>query len=549
MSISNPYTRYIILFSVSVGVLLSAFIGYSFYQKETLAIEADFRRDVDDKASALEGELLLKLEALYALKGLFESSESVTAQEFKKLASGFLIRHQDIQALEWVPKVAQQYREAYEQSGRRMYPDFEFTERESQGRMVRASERAVYFPVYYSEPVKGNEMALGFDLASNEQRLKIINKSMDLDLPLASESIRLVQETSDQRGVLVFMPLYDGEPATLSKRREKLLGFVLGVYRIEDIFETALRHTGVQGINLSLIDNTGISAAQLFTNFATEQVQDKALTEFNYSKPLRRFGGRQWTLVATPTLGYIAERRSLLPMVSGSFCILFVLLAGTYIHVVIKHSVLIEADVGERTQALQKASQALEDIALIDELTKVANRRQFDIQFEAEWLRAIRDGCALSLIMVEIDNFKLYKEHYGHSAADQCLKEVAKEISNTSSRHSDLVARFGSEELALLLPNTENPAIFADKCRSNVENIYLSFDASPVSEYLTISLGGMTIKPTQRCDPNDFTSKVIGALMSAKASGGNSVCVDDNVNQVNPGDVIDFKSPSDHSPE
>ncbi|ABV38388.1 putative sensory transduction system, regulatory protein [Shewanella sediminis HAW-EB3] len=549
MPISNSYTRYIILFSVSIGILLSGLIGYSFYQKETQAIEADFRSDVDDKASALERELLLKSEVLYALKGLFDSSENVTAQEFNRLASGFLIRHQDIQALEWIPKVIQDHRDAYEQAGRRMHPDFEFTERESQGRMVRASERAVYFPVYYAEPLKGNEVALGFDLASDEKRLKIINKSRDLDLSLATESIRLVQETSDQRGVLVFMPIYDGEPTTLKKRREKFLGFVLGVYRIGEIFEAAVRHTSVQGLNLSLIDNTGIEAAQLYANFSTDQAQGMASVEFNYSKPLRRFGGRQWTLVATPSLGYVVERRSLLPLMSGSFCILFVLLVGAYLYAVMKHSVLIEAEVFERTQALHKAKQALKDTALIDGLTKVANRRQFDAQYETEWLRAIRDGSSLSLIMIEVDHFKLYKAHYGDSAGDQCLKDVVKEISNTSSRNSDLVARYSGEQLAILLPNTEEPAILADKCLSNVEKLYIPHEDSPVSEYVTISLGVMTIIPTQRCDPDDFISKTIAALMEAKESGRNRVFVGDKAIQANQGEIIDFKSPKGHSPE
>jgi len=549
MPISNPQARYIILLSVSIGLLFSGLIGYSFYQKETQAIEADLRRDVDDKASALERELLLKLEVLYAIKGLFDSSDNVTAQEFKMLASDFLTRHQDIQALEWIPKVVQAQRDAYEQAGRHIYPDFEFTERESQGRMVRASERAVYYPVYYVEPVKGNEVALGFDLASNEKRLKIINKSRDLDLSLATESIRLVQETSDQRGVLVFMPVYDGESATQDKRREKFVGFVLGVYRIGDMFETAVRHTGVQGLNLSVIDNTGIEAAQLYANFPPGQAQDRALIEFSYSKPLRRFGGRQWTLVAAPTLGYVAERRSLLPWVSTSFCVLFVMLAGTYVHAVIKHSALIEAKALERNHALHKAKQALKDSTLIDGLTKVANRRQFDTQFETEWLRAIRDGSSLSLIMIEIDHFKSFREDYGNCAGDQCLKDVAKELSNTSSRKSDLVARYSGEEIAILLPNTEEPAILADKCRTNVEKLYIPHKNSAVAEYVTISLGVLTIIPTQRCDPDDFISRTIAALMGAKESGNNRVIIGDEAIQANQGEILDFKSTKGHAPE
>lgn len=549
MPISNPGVRYIILFSVLIGILLSGLIGYSFYQKETQAIEADFRRDVDNKVSAFERELLLKSEVLYALKGLFDSSENVTAHEFKKLAAEFLIRHHDIQALEWVPRVMNENRDAYEQARRLEYPDFEFTERESQGRMVRASERAVYFPVYYAEPIKGNMVALGFDLASDAKRLKIINKSRDLDLFLATESIRLVQETSTQLGFLMFMPIYDGEPATMSKRREKLLGFVLGVYRIGEMFETAIRHPRVQGIKLKLIDNTGIEAAQLYDNYSDIQRQEKTPATFSYSKPLKRFGGRQWTLVATPTLGYIAERRSLLPLITGSFSILFVLVAGMYIYLVVKQSILIEAEVIERSQALQKVTQALEESSLIDGLTKVANRRQFDAQFETEWLRAIRDASTLSLIMIELDDFKLYSEHYGHLAGEQSLKDVARELSRTRSRNSDLVARYSAETFVILLPNTEEPAILAEKCRINVEKLYIPDEVSSVSEYLTISLGVMTLIPTQSCDPDDVINETYNALSQARLAGKNRVSVSDKTRIVNQGDVIDFKSTKDQTQE
>lgn len=549
MPISNPRVRYIILFSVLIGILLSGLIGYSFYQKETQAIEADFRRDVDNKVSAFERELLLKSEVLYALKGLFDSSENVTAHEFKKLAAEFLIRHHDIQALEWVPRVMKENRDTYEQARRLEYPDFEFTERESQGRMVRASERAVYFPVYYAEPIKGNMVALGFDLASDEKRLKIINKSRDLDLPLATESIRLVQETSTQVGFLMFMPIYDGEPATMSKRREKLLGFVLGVYRIGEMFETAIRHPRVQGIKLKLIDNTGIEAAQLYDNYSDIQRQDKTPAAFSYSKPLKRFGGRQWTLVASPTLGYIAERRSLLPLMTGSFSILFVLVAGMYIFLVVKQSIVIEAEVIERSKALQKVTRALEESSLIDGLTKVTNRRQFDAQFETEWLRAIRDGSALSLIMIELDDFKLYSEHYGHLAGEQSLKDVAGELLRTRSRNSDLVARYSAETFVILLPNTEEPAILAEKCRVNIEKLYIPDEVSPVSEYLTISLGVMTVIPTQSCNPDDFINETSNALSQARLAGKNRVSVSDKTRIVNQGDVIDFKSPKGQTPE
>jgi len=234
---------------------------------------------------------------------------------------------------------------------------------------------------------------------------------------------------------------------------------------------------------------------------------------------------------------------------TGSFSILFVLVAGMYIFLVVKQSIVIEAEVIERSKALQKVTRALEESSLIDGLTKVTNRRQFDAQFETEWLRAIRDGSALSLIMIELDDFKLYSEHYGHLAGEQSLKDVAGELLRTRSRNSDLVARYSAETFVILLPNTEEPAILAEKCRVNIEKLYIPDEVSPVSEYLTISLGVMTVIPTQSCNPDDFINETSNALSQARLAGKNRVSVSDKTRIVNQGDVIDFKSPKGQTPE
>ncbi|WP_076410165.1 diguanylate cyclase domain-containing protein [Shewanella sp. UCD-KL12] len=538
----NIFSNYILLCSILLGTAISAGVGYTFYQNEVLAIEADFKRDVDDKTTALERELLINLEVLYAVKGLFDSSDSVSADEFANLGSSFLVRHPNIQALEWIPRVSREERAGMEEAHRQNHPDFEFTEREFQGSMIRAAERSEYFPVYYVEPIEGNEVAFGFDLASNSRRDKILKKSRDLDLALATASITLVQEVSNQKGFLMFMPLFNGEPNTLIKRREKLRGFVLGVYRISDMFETAIKYTGAQGINLKLVDNTGVSAERLYSNYSEDQLQDKTQQRLTYSKPLVRFGGRQWTLVASPTLGYIAERRSLLPFIITAFGVLFVLLGGAYTFAVIRRTSLIKVEVEERTQDLIEAKLELEVLSHTDSLTKVANRRKFDEQFEKEWYRAIRSKGSLSLIMIDIDNFKLFNDHYGHLAGDQCLKDVSKALKHTLSRNTDLVARYGGEEFVILLPNTNEPHLLADKCRNNIEKLHIPHAPSDVSEYVTISLGIVTKVPTQNCDPDSFTDKADQLLYKAKELGKNRVCIDDAL-LVKKGDVIDFKAP------
>ena len=445
--------------------------------------------------------------------------------EFNKIAQSILVRHKNIQALAWIPKVLNSEREAYEKKRRKKYPDFEITEREKQGSMIRAHERDMYFPVYYVEPLAGNEVAFGFDLASSPKRLKTLEMSRDLGTALATASITLVQEASNQKGFLTFMPIYKGQPATVEKRRERLRGFVLGVFRIGDMFSSAIKRTAAQGINLSLVDVNDSFLDILYVNHFSNEIELELQSKFKYQKQLAKFGGRQWSIIATPTNGYIAERRSILPYTTAIFGMLFVILGTAYTFVIIRRSALIEKTVLDRTKNLNDAKKQLEALSRTDSLTNIANRRCFDEYLEAEWKRAIREKSSLSLIMIDIDHFKLFNDRYGHMVGDECLRNVAFALQKSVHRSSDLVARYGGEEFVIIFPNTKDAFVPAENCRLNVENLRIPNEESNTSKYVTISIGIATIIPERHSELTEFTSKVDRALYEAKETGRNKVCV------------------------
>ncbi|RTR40089.1 diguanylate cyclase [Shewanella canadensis] len=519
----NFFSKYILLTAILIGLSLSGYMGISFYEEETKAIEQDFHKDVDDKAAALERELLLNIEVLFAIKGLFDSSDDVSSAEFNRIAQSFLARHQDIQALEWAPKVLGNQRLAYVDSRRAEFPDFEITEVGPQG-MIRALDRNSYFPVSYVAPIAGNEVVLGFDLSSSDKRVETLEKARDLDQSVASPGISLLQYHSNQKGIRIFVPIYTGEPTTVFKRRDQLRGYVLGVYRIGDMFDSAIKRTSAHGIYFSLEDRTSNSDSSLYSNFPAALSLNSSQQTFAYEKSLTRFSGRQWTIVAVPSTGYVVERRGKLPYMIAIFGGLFVLLGASYIYAILRRSELIESEVEQRTHDLNEAKRKLEELSQTDGLTKIPNRRCFDETLQALWQKAIREESKIGLMMIDIDHFKLYNDTYGHLAGDQCLREVAQALSQTLNLNTDLVARYGGEEFVVLLPDTRDCLSPAKRCQYNIERLGLPHNTSLTSEFITVSIGVASISPAQDSDLIDLTTQADLALYEAKNSGRNRVC-------------------------
>ncbi|MET0531994.1 MAG: sensor domain-containing diguanylate cyclase [Microvirga sp.] len=167
-------------------------------------------------------------------------------------------------------------------------------------------------------------------------------------------------------------------------------------------------------------------------------------------------------------------------------------------------------------------------LATTDGLTGLANRRAFDRQLATEWLRASREGTALSLLLIDVDQFKSFNDVYGHQAGDECLRKVARVFSENINRPGDLVARYGGEEIVVLLPDTgeTGAAIVAENLRQQVETMRLRHEANPPSFILTISIGSVTRSPSRersRMIPEDLIGLADKALYRAKQSGRNCV--------------------------
>lgn len=204
------------------------------------------------------------------------------------------------------------------------------------------------------------------------------------------------------------------------------------------------------------------------------------------------------------------------------------------VHVVRKDNGEVEAligfmfDISERKRneaRLVHLQKELEELSFKDGLTGVANRRMFDTIMTREWAHAKRTQKPISLIMLDIDYFKQYNDHYGHIQGDDCLKRVAQTLNSEAVRARDFLARFGGEEFALILPETNEDAAFkvAERCRNLILEQDIPHETSETCPKLTASLGVVTMIPGDGDDPIAFIEAADKLLYKAKEEGRNRI--------------------------
>lgn len=189
----------------------------------------------------------------------------------------------------------------------------------------------------------------------------------------------------------------------------------------------------------------------------------------------------------------------------------------------------------QQYQELLIANRELQQLALEDGLTRLANRRCFDEQLADEWQRLAREQQPLSLILCDLDHFKRYNDTFGHPAGDRCLIRVARALLNGPQRPADLVARYGGEEFAIILPNTDSYGAWriAQKIHRNIRALKIAHAPDHEEVYLTVTMGLSTIVPDHESGVQVLINAADIALYHAKQQGRNRTYVSGRYNTVN----------------
>jgi hemerythrin len=193
----------------------------------------------------------------------------------------------------------------------------------------------------------------------------------------------------------------------------------------------------------------------------------------------------------------------------------------------------LEQRVRQRTFELEQANQTLVQVnhklevySHTDGLLNIANRKYFDQRLEQEWLRAMRSQQPVGLLMIDVDHFKRYNDTYGHQAGDACLKSVAKAASTGLARSTDLLARYGGEELVVVLPDTHVEGTYQvaqDICAA-VAKLKIPHTGSDTAPYVTVSVGVASLNPPRVSSADRLVAAADQALYQAKKQGRNQVC-------------------------
>ena len=239
------------------GFVLAVIALFNIWDQQEDTWLEEFKQDVLENTLILGGKLQVIERELQGILSLYNASEFVTPEEFETYAIPILKNNTYIQSLNWLPRISHSQRAFYEEKmASDGFPDFHLTEESPNGFLIAAKTREEYFPVHYVEPLKRNDALFGFDLASIPSINQTIRESRDTAKIMATERFTLLEKNRNHAGIFVFAPYYETKtiPVGLENHREKLNGFLVGFYRVNEMMNQMVQPYQAQGINLVIYD-------------------------------------------------------------------------------------------------------------------------------------------------------------------------------------------------------------------------------------------------------------------------------------------------------
>jgi diguanylate cyclase (GGDEF)-like protein len=494
---------------ISVAVLLQS-VNF-----ERERVESEIGRLATSAVGSLDKSVGRHEEVLVGLRGLFEASDQVDADEFQIYTDKFLDRFPSLQAVSWNPVVANADLADFiaQQQQQPGFADFTVTERTAEGELVPVAERDQHVVVAYIEPLAENSNALGFDIASNPARVEAIEGAATTGEAIGTAPIDLVQESGSQKGMLVLLPLYPNgmNPEKAVAKGVEPEGFTVGVYRLGDLVAETFEDSTWDDLAIQLVDVTDEEPVVVADLPARSGVDDERIVESLSPAvvPLNTFG-RDFELSIQPTSG---------PLIDGYRGESLALFTALVILAFLLESLVLLLT-GFAIRARRDAEE-LSYEATHDALTGLRNRRAFMREFERTIHRdpETETGPASDILLFcDLDGFKQVNDEGGHRAGDEVLRAVAADIGR-HVRARDIVARMGGDEIAILLVACElaDGQRIASNIVQSILDLRVETNAGVFS--VGISAGLAQVQPESDSSVDEYLHRADLACYQAKRAG------------------------------
>ncbi len=356
---------------IGVGFSLTVFFVVRWWEYQN--IEKVFRLAAEDCAAAVRRTFDTELGMLELIRSSLLSDGRVERDEFREILAPFHSHDRSIEAVEWIPCVFDHQRLDFETDARRGgSQDFQITEMSKGGRLTKAKRRDEYFPVYFVGPRLADKAVIGYDIASEPIRLESLRMARDTGKTVASGRIAFMEDAVHLDGFLVYLPAY-GKGQSIdgaADRRKNLIGFILGVFRPNEMLEVALEKLQPEGIDVCLFDPSVPANAYLFRFHASRvrkqprAVEDPAKLydpkQMHHLAPLD-VAGHPWTIVCVPTPDFVATRRTWWSWGVLAAGMAFTALLAAYLRLGIDRRAYIERSLVERRRYARELEEKVRE--------------------------------------------------------------------------------------------------------------------------------------------------------------------------------------------
>jgi diguanylate cyclase (GGDEF)-like protein len=520
----KPWRHVIIALTGIVGMATSIGMFLAIGTWQAHVAEVRFSSLASDHLQTINSGLEGATDLLYSLRAHFESLDHLPSRgEFQAFSHDLRERVPGLRDTGWAPRITTEEREAFERGVRASgISDFQIKERNSDGKLVRAQERAEYFPILYSEPGPANRPVLGFDLASEAVRRGTIARALSNDKVAATPPVKLMNIKRPNGGLMMFIAVRPAKAADGGPSRP-IAGIVLGAVEtaamIENILATKVR---LVGLDMYVFDPDGPVGERLIYWHSTTgkpAPSEASLLAMRHWQGTLQMVDQPWGTILTPsdpTDDGIADQTANMVLIGGLIMTISIV---AYLWFSLRRTQQLErltTDLRVTTEELRRNGVKLDHLARHDVLTGLSNRMAFRDEV-ASGLRRARRGQGMAVLYLDLDRFKAVNDTLGHPAGDRLLCEVADRLRKTV-READTITRLGGDEFAVAQIEVQQPASAETLARRLLDVISRPYKIDGQWVVVGVSIG-ITLAEREDVDVDQLLRRADMALYAAKRDG------------------------------